>query len=815
MATSPFQIAPDQFESVKAAANPPAVDQTAKVEDRLTERFKKYEESTRLNRRARQFIGFQAEMFWGGIQLFTYDYMLGCARIWDQEDQDMYCPINLTRWAVEMIAAEYGNSVPKLVPHSEQGEDRKTEASIPDLEYLADCLYFDFWRSDPELEQDEAHQVQFRGGVLGRVSFDPKAGPKLKVPRFKEQPQQLPGKIACPDCGAYGEVPPEGQEGVSKGAASIPAGATAAPLSRGSGGTSPMQPQEPDADDQPGFAPTACPECGSPNAQVSPPTTVNTLAVEGYDEIPQGALKYQPFDLLQVTISDRVKRISQAPWVRIDEICFRSKIKEEYGWVQIEDYAPVSGHEKSGLRFLRLLQIAAGNSGELDQSRGYVLGQGLQLTDELTCVRSYVYMDVCEYAEWPGSPVPWQPPGSDQIIPAGVPPKQIFPKGLLCHLVNDKVVKMEDVDKNDELDAFKYSPGRSGFYSSGIDNIVSINKARNEANSIQITWAKNASFGVTLVDEDVKVIENRAGWVGTVADRRPEESIGNHIFHQSTPGPSAEMQAMKDSFTADAQLVEGVRNSNISGLPGPGMRTATGVQYQSATADSYAAQRLILRAAYRARMMNKATKQWKARALRPQWFTKYGETRGKYIDPLNLPGDVSFRVEEDSHQPTTNDDQRANAQAYIAVGGGSGKLPPAIEDNLARVFRQNTGTDDYSLWKTKIEKRLDAMKQIAEMFAQQPGIEQDPQALQLLMQPMMPRPLDKPVMFIRFFDELYLSDEYDNFPPIMQLALDQLVMVFKMDGAQKMATDQGLAAAAMPAPPQGSNDNSKGEQPNG
>jgi len=273
---------------------------------------------------------------------------------------------------------------------------------------------------------------------------------------------------------------------------------------------------------------------------------------------------------------------------------------------------------------------------------------------------------------------------------------------------------------------------------------------------------------------------------------------------------------MKDSFTADAQLVEGVRNSNISGLPGPGMRTATGVQYQSATADSYAAQRLILRAAYRARMMNKATKQWKARALRPQWFTKYGETRGKYIDPLNLPGDVSFRVEEDSHQPRTNDDQRADTLAFLKAGGGSGQHQPQVEENLARVFRQNAGPDDYDSWKTKIEKRLDAMKQIAEMFAQQPGIEQDPQALELLMQPMMPRPLDKPMMFIRFFDALYLSDEYDNFPPIMQLALDQLVMAFKMDGAQKMAMDQGLAAAAMPAPPEGSNPkDSKGEQPNG
>lgn len=814
MATAYATGTPERFEAVKTAEASRQSQQTSNddVEAALNKLFRDLDRSTWRNRQARYYRRFENEMFWRGVQLFTYDPSEGMPLIWDEEDQDLYNTINITKWAVEMNAAEYTKSRPKLTAHSNKGDDRKVRQALPEIDYLADCLYFDLWLSDPELEQREAHEVQFGGGVIGLIDFDPKGGPKVQSPRYKPQMQMMPGSLACPDCGVYepieGEAPgqqagnshSETPQRTSESESANPDAALGGlPV-----GTPQMQQQGP--------APSTCPYCGSPNAQISPPTPIETLSVEGYDEIPQGQITYRDYDLLQVGVSERPRTTKEASWVRLDEVVERTKIKEMFPWVQVEDYTPTPAAfgQFSGLHFLRQLETAIGNSGELDQSDGYELGRGVQITDEQTCLYSRVFLDHHKYSEIPVKDGGLQLPGTTDVIPAGMKLGQPFPKGMLCHLVNEKIVKMENLDKNTRLTGYKYAAGGSGFFSAGCDDIISINKAYNEENSVGLAWLLSAAYGITLVDEKIKGITNAPDAVMVVDDRRADESLQDMYHHVQNTGPTAEVEAMKESHKRDAQLVSGARNPNVNGMPGEGMRTATGVNYQSATSDSFAAMRLLLKAWQRAHAMTQAVNLWRERALRPQWFTKYGETRGRFIDPLVLPDDVGFRVEEDSHQPRTNDDIRADTMAAIHLGWASGKLSPAADEHVGKTFRMPLSADSYALWETKIERRLDVMKQIVEMLTQE-GLDQDPAALMLVMQPMLPRPLDNPLMLLRFVDELYLSDEYENFPPVMQLAFDQLYPMYKMAAVERMAKQTAMAVAAAPPEDAGNSKPNKGK----
>lgn len=800
MATAYATGVPERFEAVRAAESQRQSQQTSndEVEATLNKLFKDLDRSTWRNRQARFFRRFENEMFWRGVQLFTYDPAEGMPIVWEEEDQDLYNTINITKWSVEMNAAEYTKSKPKLVSHSNLGEDRKVKQALPEIDYLADCLYFDLWLSDPELEQREAHEVQFGGGVIGLVDFDPQAGPKHKIPRFTPQTQMMPGSLACPDCGVYEPMEGAPEQAVASSAPSTeePKAANPHPDAGMGGlpvGTPQMQPEQ--AGPQMG----ACPYCGSENAQISPPMPIETLAVEGYDEIPQGAVTYQDFDLLQVGVSERSRTIEKASWVRLDEVRERTEISEMFPWVQVEDFTPTPAAfgQFSGLHFLRQLETAIGNSGELDQSDGYELGRGVQITDEQTCLYSRVFLDRHKYAKIKVPDKGLELPGTTDVLPGGTTLGDAFLAGLLCHLVNEKIVKMENVAKNTRLTGYKYAAGGSGFYSSGCDDIISINKAYNEENSVGLAWLLAAAYGITLVDEKIKGITNAPDAVAVVEDRRPDESLSDMFHHVENRGPTAEVEAMKESHKRDAQLVSGARSPNVSGMPGEGMRTATGVSYQSATSDSFAAMRLLLKAWQRARAMTQAVNLWREKALRPQWFTKYGETRGRFIDPLNMPSDVSFRVEEDSHQPRTNDDVRADTQIAISLGWSSGALSPAADEHVGKTFRMPVSADSYSLWETKFERRLDVMKQVMQMLEEN-GLGEDPQALPLIMQPMLPKPIDNPLMLLRFVDELYLSDEYENFPPVMQAAFDQLYPMYEMAAAVKMARQTAIAMAGAP-----------------
>lgn len=164
--------------------------------------------------------------------------------------------------------------------------------------------------------------------------------------------------------------------------------------------------------------------------------------------------------------------------------------------------------------------------------------------------------------------------------------------------------------------------------------------------------------------------------------------------------------------------------------------------------------------------------------MRPRWFSKFGQTRGKWLDPLNIPGDLRCRVEPDSAYPRTNEDVRRDTANAMGLGWGTGQNQPHVDEHISTVFNLPKGPNDYDDWKVKAEKRLDALKFGYEALTEF-GIAGET-AVQFMIEQMTqicrPNPkLDSHQAFIRFWTEYYLSDEYDELPQEVQTAIDLLV----------------------------------------
>ena len=99
MATPTPTLVPDQFEAIRTARQNQPTPPPETIEQKINTCISKFDSVTRRNRMARFYVWFQSELFWRGIHLFTYDPDLGTVRIWDEEDQDLYNPINLVMWA--------------------------------------------------------------------------------------------------------------------------------------------------------------------------------------------------------------------------------------------------------------------------------------------------------------------------------------------------------------------------------------------------------------------------------------------------------------------------------------------------------------------------------------------------------------------------------------------------------------------------------------------------------------------------------------------------------------------------------------------
>jgi hypothetical protein len=517
---------------------------------------------------------------------------------------------------------------------------------------------------------------------------------------------------------------------------------------------------------------------------------------------------------MQVEIWDRAYTVEDSPYLRWERIELIAAVRDEYPDAEFNpdntDYGGVYG--QTGLSFLRQLEVALGNSGAADAnygygaSFGYGYGAGAQLTDEMTCRHTRVYFDKVVYQDYEFRKDETIP-GTDLLVRKGTRLADVFDQGLKICFVNGQIVGCYNVNKNDEWSCYKYTVSGAGFYGVGTENLLPLQKWHNETVSYDLSEALYQSAGVTLVDTTrIKDgnLANKPGTIVPIEDRVPGESLDDIIKHVTTEGSGEKLAAMRMALKEDMQMVSGARSSAVSGLPGPSLGTATGVMYQQSTADSFAGTKLELRAWNLARRMEQALKLIQVHQLSQRYYTRFGETKGKWLSALDIPGELRVRVEADTHSPRTQLDVKTDSVQAIQLGWGNPQTPPMVARQIGRIFHMPPDQDAYDEWSVRGQKRLDDMQLAAELMRER-GV--PPQAaIPFVIQQAAPNmKLDNHPNFIAFYSDWYLSDEYEQSDPVVQQAIEGVIELHEQAMAalaqQQTGRQRAVVAPSVPGAP--------------
>lgn len=790
MTPYPSQSAPAQpvehFQVTTNPGIPPDVREQV-FEARLLREVQTRWDLTKTSRPRRYYLHLVAALFAKAIHYVSWNHRTGMVEEWSQEKiaKCMYTPVPLLEYAVETIAAQYTNSNPRIVPMPADKNDPKTKAVVRVLTDFADYLDFEFYRADPYQRQTEAKMIPLRG-AYNFLEWDKKGGAKLQLPQYEGEQGLL-----CTDCGY--EVP-QGEQ--------------------------------------------ACPHCGSTNIQPAMTGMTNAGPADTY----AGCVRRHLVDPFQVEIYDRNRGIEESPYLIYDDIEFKTRILRRYPWLKaITGNAPLGNSNEGflGIHYLLQLQTAVSNTGRLDQSQPDYLGMGAftssyagSFLNESLCWRRRAWLDPEEYADWTTGDRPTQFPGDNRVIPPNTPVAPMFPDGLLLHIINgNQVVKLENQSKNAVWVYIAYRPSAEGLVGAGVNPLVSLNRGYDEANSFEMQALLMAALGIVIADERVKNIRNIPGSVATIpiSARLPNESIMSLVGRLDMGGAQAISAAepLKQGYRANFADLSMTASPNASNLDREGMGTATGVRYQSGAVNTLTGPPMELYSGAKAQVIEKAIALTRVHGIRPFMFGKYGETATRWLDPIVIPEKLRFGAAEDSWRPRTIETEREEVGAAIQLGIGLAEFTnPAVEDKAMRVFGLDSDTDDYEDWVVRGEKRLDALKaalplamqeaqQMAAQLASLPPEEQaqwqEAQEQGLIPTPeqavakrlielagVTPRPLDMDghIHYVRFWKEIYNTDEFDSFPPPLQDAIEELY-IMSQDGigqAMAVATDQATTA---------------------
>jgi hypothetical protein len=813
MATAaPHQV--ERFNVVNQTRPPEKKTQT--FESRLIDTVADYYNLTRLSRPRRYYLWLMAALFAKGIHYVFYDPYRGSVEEWPQKkvSQCMYTPYPLIQYAVNVIASQYTTSNGQAIPMSEASEDPKIKAVLRSLKDYSDYKDWEFFRRDPQVRQTEAMMIPLRG-CYSFVYWDKNAGPKMQVPRYGPQQQMV-----CADCGS--EVANEGMDGTSGDPGVLPGAGNVLGMGPTDGATGPLPTPEVPREG-------GCPHCGSQNIQA----IAAGVELSGMLPARQGVSRREPVDPFQVEIFDRRRGVEASKHLTYDEILFKTEAMKDYPWLKdVKGTATMGNYQQGflGLHYLAQLQILLSNTGQLDQSRpdwvgslgpnANTLGYYGSYLHQLLCWRRRAWLDVEVYSgpDWIADK-DTQLPGRNDLIPKGTKWAEVFPDGMLIHLVNgDTVVQVENQDKNKHWSYVAYRPSAEGLHGAGVTNLLSLNRGYDEASSFQMQALLDAALGRVLFDERITKFTNIPGKGTPVSiDARPlGEPMQNLMARVDVGGAQAigAAEPVKESLRGQIGDLTMAANPQGAGLrpQGVGKETATAARYNAGATSTLQAPPMELYAAHRAKSIEQAVELEKKHGFKPRGYTKHDETTVRWFDPLQIPEDVRWAVVNDSWQPRTMETKRENIGAAVSLGVGTGNLSPAMEEQASRVFGLDEETDTYEDWAVKAEKRLDALKEMAPAVmqeAQQAALEvQNPEEAMMLEQALpqrliqlaqaAPQPMDQPGhgAYARYYGELYLKDDWDAYLPVLQQAITQLWQMHNM-AVQQEQMQQAMQEAGV------------------
>ena len=743
-----------------------------------------------------------------GRQLLYWDEGANAYLDLPASDTELHHVTNYFWSVIDTLATEYSKSKPNFVAYSRAGDDQRVQEAVDNAQYLIDTWRTSLWTL--RLLQREAHLVLIRGGVFTRTYVDKSAGPPVEVPEFETAVKTVaPGQYGCPHCGVQGSLSWESQPG----------------------------------DDAFPPPPNSCPQCGNGPIDIQNQAVLaRTIALTGSRKVPSGELRSDPIDPYEVDIADRATGPWDSPYLRWDSVQFNSKLAEEFpNWDQEKAKSSATGVNADkliGLQYARQLELEIGNLGTADQSNSaWISGRfgsnAATLTDKLTSVRSQIHYRVGDYRN-KTFPADIYVPGCNKVVPAGMKLGDAFPHGLRIILINGECIDVQDACLDDEWHGYTVTVPSRGFYGNGAEQFVAIQDWINDSVSLAITMAMMTAAGILVMDKDrYEGATGRPGDVLTMLDRGIGEKVSDGIEHISISGDHGQVQNLLSMSKADLVNVSGARSPDWGGEPSqtPGKQLATGINYNNAIASAVAGMKLELRAENQCRRFEQALKLFPQVSVYPRYMRTQDDVKGRWMRGYDIGHDIAVRFEEDSAQPLTSLERRANLVAAINQLGygkvdpnGKPVNAPWIEREIAKRFSLASDPDASDAWQTIAYRRIDAMMEAAGM-AQRFAMALPPaQAKQFISMQILraglereeyeltdplaitPNKGDKHMSLVEAYANYCATDEYRKAPLPVKEAIEALLPLHfaaeQKDEADKaMITKQAMAPLNPPPEP--------------
>lgn len=690
-------------------------DQITKFRDATRAEYRRYHVR---NLRNQKYL--QGEQFWDIDPESGQLYQMTPEREWAYID-------NQFEYYVEAIVSNMLKSAPRLVVKADT-DDRKVQEDLRQAQHWVDC--------DKPIGDREAAIESYLCLLRSRAWYytcPVMADDTITRPAYKKMEMGAgPSAFYCPDCGRGGYL--DGVQG------QVPSEGAAAPPPGG-------MPGMPAPSDMAGNGAT-CPQCGSGNVAVLDAESATGMATDGEKEGKRVTIRTEVVDDFEMGWYLPAGTPEESPVLWRERMMLLEELQELYPWYEAGKMG--SSSQAHGLDFnLRYKD-------ELTRSPGnwhtdpYVVGANTQRVGAADTLRRR-YLEAWFKPHMYGNYTFAEPIqlASGKVIPAGVPLKQIYPKGCCVVWSEDQLIDIRKENKDEHWDNFEYKPNPAGGQARGAETLTALQDMHNAMRVFQMVHVATEANG-TLFLNPKKVTSaaarknvNRPGRVVYVDNLLPGEDIRQNVAFRlgggSFPGESLEIDRdALGSMQAHSQTYS--VNPNADKAP---INTATGVNEMASQIAQMTEPRLQRRAEVRAKIATKRL----AFAMRYCWDPTYqsahakggGRDRGMWIAPAKLSGPFRCEFDPDSHQVRTRDQQKSDVAIGVPLVT---QLMEAGQPNLVeivlKVFRLDELVNDgVIMWENVAYRRIDNINDLAAQV--EPQLALATVQLQMQMQNMPPQ----------------------------------------------------------------------------
>lgn len=459
-----------------------------------------------------------------------------------------------------------------------------------------------------------------------------------------------------------------------------------------------------------------CPECGSPNAEITPAEPLEVEGVVGYEELEHGDIVCETVPAFELK-HDLAELPQDSPYLirrrRIRVPVLQSKFPD----LHITD----NKGDNRGVQIEESLKRASSSNVTSAWSK--------QENEEKAADFTQIWLDPCMYSRFQLKAELRTLGG--ETIPAGTTLSDMFPTGLyMCFIEGiDGVVELRDEHHKDYWVGQSYRQRAISSLGIGIEDIVEGNRQYDLVMSIIYTQLRTAAMPATLFDQ--RLLPNgTSAYLGSLSNipvelAALEDGDIRKAVHQLQPQPPTQAHfGFTESLNNYMQLASRVTEFS-GGLPNVQNDTATGAEITQATAQSLFGPQLALKAEVDRRGAEIILELFKKYCIDEVWITlsgKRGQMDGMWLKAADIGVDMFAEVVPDSYLPQTNMERRERWDRFLERVGGLPGLKLALQEfpeqveQLAEIFDVDLASADYTAAAEMCRLRIEQMKQAIPML---------------------------------------------------------------------------------------------------